>query len=192
MQFRQRQRNITAVTRERTKRTKYRHNGDKPKNFRFGSIPGFTHGHGAVVVICDLPSPVMVERHAPGEDLVLLGAHDRGRHAVWDAQEHFFGEGIALAQFGGFAGYQPAKRTASVKLGMAGGVGNQGVHITRRRPQNSFGGDHGGVRLKELYLCSSHTFNPTPVNTPRLAASRWFLARGGWKILPCRRNPTCS
>ena len=66
----------------------------------------------------------MVEGHAPGEDLVLLGAHDRGRHAVWDAQEHFFGEGIAFAQFGGVAGYQPAKRTASVKLGMASRVGN--------------------------------------------------------------------
>ena len=66
----------------------------------------------------------MVGGHAPGEDLVLLGAHDRGRHAVWDAQEHFFGEGIAFAQFGGVAGYQPAHRTASVKLGMAGGVGN--------------------------------------------------------------------
>ena len=38
MQFRQRQRNITAVTRERTNRTKYRRSGDKPKNFRFGSI----------------------------------------------------------------------------------------------------------------------------------------------------------
>ncbi len=36
----------------------------------------------------------------------------------------FFGKGIALAQFGGVAGYQSAHRTASVKLGMAGGVGN--------------------------------------------------------------------
>ena len=104
----------------------------------------------------------MVGRHAPREGLVLLGAHDRGRHAVWETQEHFFGEGIALTQFGGVAGYQPTHRTASVKLGVAGGVGNQGIHIARSRPQNRFSGDHGGVSLKELYLCSSHTFNPTP------------------------------
>ena len=106
MQFRQRQRNITAVTRERTNRTEYGRSGDEPKNFRFGSIPGFTHGHGAVVVICDLPGPVVVGGHAPREGLVLLGAHDRGRHAVWETQEHFFGEGIALTQFRGLSGYQ--------------------------------------------------------------------------------------
>ena len=66
----------------------------------------------------------MVGGHTPGESLVLLGAHDRRRHTVWDAQEHFFGEGIALAQFGGVAGYKSAHRTASVKLSVAGGVGN--------------------------------------------------------------------
>ena len=66
----------------------------------------------------------MIGGHTPGESLVLLGTHDRGRHTVWDAQEHFFGEGIALTQFGGVAGYQPTHRTASVKLSVAGGVGN--------------------------------------------------------------------
>ena len=66
----------------------------------------------------------MAGGHTPREGPVLFGAHDLGRHAVWQAQEHFFGEAIAFAQFGGAAGYQSAHRTASVKLGMASGVGN--------------------------------------------------------------------